>query len=140
MRHIELHESEYEAILLALGYATGAAHGKKEESLAGTFLWAYGWPEGGLMEKEERAFYLAQEEKRDRIRFWTNVVEIAFEDSNPVTDSIRMADRCLEEYEKRFSGNRQAALGGLPPWGYAAGSGSSPSRFRDKDTGGGKDE
>jgi len=40
MRQIELHESEYEAVLLALGYATGAAMEKKDESLANTFVWA----------------------------------------------------------------------------------------------------
>jgi hypothetical protein len=39
MRRIELHESEYEAVLLALGYATGWAM-KDNRSLAHTFLWA----------------------------------------------------------------------------------------------------
>jgi hypothetical protein len=38
-RKIELEEAEFEAILLALGYATGAAFEKKE-ALAETFLWA----------------------------------------------------------------------------------------------------
>lgn len=38
MRTFELHENEYEALLLALGYATGAAVERKEP-LAETFLW-----------------------------------------------------------------------------------------------------
>lgn len=39
MRQIELHDTEFEAILLALGYATAAAHERKEP-LVETFLWA----------------------------------------------------------------------------------------------------
>jgi hypothetical protein len=40
MRQIELHELEYEAVLLALGYATGGAMKEGNQPLADSFLWA----------------------------------------------------------------------------------------------------
>jgi hypothetical protein len=55
-----------------------------------------------MTDQNERLYYARQEERRDKMRFWTNVVEISLQDSTPFTESIRLADACLDAYEKRF--------------------------------------